>query len=204
MFTVVPEGVEDAEDLSLLKDKQSTDPQHFLGYSADRCSFWLGIVGCFTWLKFSMSRFACQALAVHSHGSSGNLDALRFQSRIQGPRDWQLRHRIVRYGFTVLIQSCSVTTSTLTPLVVVGHLRLVKVYPFTVGANVRTTVTGFRHDSCAVSPLLRTGKSAHLVPTAIWSGRRTFDVEILGKHRSRQSVLFFSGALCTCSLRFMS
>ena len=90
----------------------------------------MGIVGCFTWLKFSMSRFACQALAVHSHGSSGNLDALRFQSRIQGLRDWQLRHRIVRYGITVLIQSCSVTTSTLTPLVVVGHLRLVKVYPF--------------------------------------------------------------------------
>ena len=137
-----------------------------------------------------MSRFACQALAVHSHWSSGNLDALRFQSRIQGPRDWQLHHRIVRYGITVLIQSCSVTTSTLTPLVVVGHLRLVKVYPFTAGANVRTTVTGFRHDSCAVSPLLRTGMSAHLVPTAIWSGLRTFDVEILGKHRSRHR--FFS------------
>ena len=88
-------------------------------------------------------------------------------------------------GITILMQSSSVTTSTLSLLVAVGPLRLVKVFPFTDGANIRTTVSGFRHDSCAVSPLLHIGRSAHLVPTAICLGRRTFDVESLGKHRSR-------------------
>merc|ERR1719429_629092 len=45
-------------------------------------------------------------------------------------------------GITILMQSSSVTTSTLTPLVAVGLLRLDKMFPFTVGANVGTTVTG--------------------------------------------------------------
>ena len=86
-------------------------------------------------------------------------------------------------GITILMQPSSVTTSTLTPFF------LVKMSPFTVGANVRTTVTGIRHDSCSVSPLLHIGGSAHLVPTAICSDRRTSDVEILGKHRSRHRIL---------------
>ena len=139
-----------------------------------------------TWLYFSLSRFACQALAVHFQGSSGNLDALRFQSRIV----------LSGCGITILMQSSSVTTSTLSLLVAVGPLRLVKVFPFTDGANVRTTVSGFRHDSCSVSPLLHIGRSAHLVPSAICLGRRTFDVESLGKHRSRHRRVPHTGCHC--------
>jgi len=45
-------------------------------------------------------------------------------------------------GITILMQSSSITTSTLTPLVGIGLIRLEKMLPFTVGANIGTTVTG--------------------------------------------------------------
>merc|ERR1712100_801823 len=45
-------------------------------------------------------------------------------------------------GITILFQSSSVTTSTLTPLCGIGLVRLDKMFAFTMGANVGTTVTG--------------------------------------------------------------
>lgn len=44
-------------------------------------------------------------------------------------------------GVTVLVQSSSITTSTLVPLVGVGAVTLEKMFPFTLGANLGTTVT---------------------------------------------------------------
>ena len=44
-------------------------------------------------------------------------------------------------GITVIVQSSSITTSTLTPLVGMGALRLEQMYPLTLGANIGTTVT---------------------------------------------------------------
>lgn len=49
---------------------------------------------------------------------------------------------LVGCGVTMVIQSSSVTTSTLTPLVGLGVLRLEEMFPLTVGANVGTTLTG--------------------------------------------------------------
>eukprot|EP01134_Creolimax_fragrantissima_P008598 CFRG8598T1 len=43
---------------------------------------------------------------------------------------------------TILVQSSSITTSTLTPLVGLGALKLEKMFPVTLGANIGTTVTG--------------------------------------------------------------
>jgi sodium-dependent phosphate cotransporter len=43
---------------------------------------------------------------------------------------------------TILMQSSSVTTSALTPLVGIGLIRVDKMFPFTIGANIGTTVTG--------------------------------------------------------------
>jgi sodium-dependent phosphate cotransporter len=43
---------------------------------------------------------------------------------------------------TMIIQSSSVFTSTLTPLVGVGIVSLERMYPLTIGANIGTTVTG--------------------------------------------------------------
>jgi sodium-dependent phosphate cotransporter len=44
-------------------------------------------------------------------------------------------------GITLLVQSSSITTSTLTPLVGMGVLRLEAMYPLTLGANIGTTGT---------------------------------------------------------------
>ncbi|KAL7512164.1 hypothetical protein ACHAXN_009142 [Cyclotella atomus] len=45
-------------------------------------------------------------------------------------------------GITILVQSSSITTSVLTPLVGVGCIQLEQMFPLTLGANIGTTVTG--------------------------------------------------------------
>jgi sodium-dependent phosphate cotransporter len=45
-------------------------------------------------------------------------------------------------GITMLVQSSSITTSTLTPFVGMGALRLEQMFPLTLGANIGTTLTG--------------------------------------------------------------
>merc|ERR1712151_593733 len=58
-------------------------------------------------------------------------------------------------GITILFQSSSVTTSTLTPLVGIGLVKIEKMLAFTVGANVGTTLTGIL--SALVSDKRKTG-----------------------------------------------
>jgi sodium-dependent phosphate cotransporter len=48
---------------------------------------------------------------------------------------------IVGLGVTIAVQSSSITTSTLTPLVGVGVITIQQMYPLTLGANVGTTCT---------------------------------------------------------------
>lgn len=49
---------------------------------------------------------------------------------------------IVGAGMTILVQSSSVFTSALTPLVGIGCLKLERMYPLTLGSNIGTTGTG--------------------------------------------------------------
>lgn len=49
---------------------------------------------------------------------------------------------IVGLGITLAVQSSSITTSALTPLVGMGVIRLEQMYPMTLGANIGTTITG--------------------------------------------------------------
>ena len=49
---------------------------------------------------------------------------------------------LVGVGVTVAVQSSSITTSILVPLVAGGVLTLRSAYPITLGANVGTTITG--------------------------------------------------------------
>jgi sodium-dependent phosphate cotransporter len=48
---------------------------------------------------------------------------------------------LIGCGITIIVQSSSITTSTLTPLVGMGALRLEQMFPLTLGANIGTTVT---------------------------------------------------------------
>ena len=49
---------------------------------------------------------------------------------------------LIGAALTVLIQSSSITTSTLTPFVGIGALHIEQMFPLTLGANIGTTVTG--------------------------------------------------------------
>jgi len=48
----------------------------------------------------------------------------------------------VGFGLTICVQSSSITTSALTPLVGIGVLSLERMYPVVLGANIGTTITG--------------------------------------------------------------
>jgi sodium-dependent phosphate cotransporter len=54
-------------------------------------------------------------------------------------------------GFTILVQSSSITTSVLTPLCATDMVKLEQMFPLTVGANLGTTVTGLLASTTAVS-----------------------------------------------------
>merc|ERR1719310_798341 len=76
-------------------------------------------------------------------------------------------------GITILFQSSSVTTSTLTPLCGIGLVRLDKMFAFTIGANVGTTVTGIL--SALVSDKRKTALTVafshtlfNIIGTLIW------------------------------------
>ncbi|XP_069116620.1 sodium-dependent phosphate transport protein 2B-like [Argopecten irradians] len=49
---------------------------------------------------------------------------------------------VVGCGLTILVQSSSIFTSTMTPLVGVGVVSLERMYPLTLGSNIGTTTTG--------------------------------------------------------------
>ena len=49
---------------------------------------------------------------------------------------------IVGMVLTVMVQSSSITTSLIVPLAGAGVLRLQQIFPFTIGANIGTTITG--------------------------------------------------------------
>ncbi len=49
---------------------------------------------------------------------------------------------IVGLVLTVMVQSSSITTSLIVPLAGAGVLRLQQIFPFTIGANIGTTITG--------------------------------------------------------------
>lgn len=58
---------------------------------------------------------------------------------------------LIGTGITILVQSSSITTSTLTPLCAVGLITLAQMYPLTLGANIGTTVTGLLAATVATS-----------------------------------------------------
>ena len=142
VITDIAEGIEGAEDESLLKNKQSTDHNIFMDTPlTDAAAGWILLfvsLGCLT---------LCLVLLVKLLQSifKGRVAIwMRFVLNLEFRIPEVGNYVIILFGcaITILMQSSSVTTSTLTPLVAVGLLRLDKMFPFTVGANVGTTVTG--------------------------------------------------------------
>ena len=66
-------------------------------------------------------------------------------------------------GLTVLVQSSSITTSLVIPFVGTGTLSLKKIFPYVVGANIGTTITGFLAALAIGTPLALSAALAHLI-----------------------------------------
>ena len=58
---------------------------------------------------------------------------------------------VVGMGITIMVQSSSITTSTLTPIAAVGLITLEEMFPLTLGANIGTTLTGIMGATVATS-----------------------------------------------------
>ena len=69
---------------------------------------------------------------------------------------------VLGLGLTSVIQSSSITTSLLVPLQGTGILKLEKVLPFTIGANIGTTVTAIMASMATGHPAAITLAFAHL------------------------------------------
>jgi solute carrier family 34 (sodium-dependent phosphate cotransporter) len=70
---------------------------------------------------------------------------------------------LVGIGVTVAVQSSSITTSILVPLVAAGVLTLPSAYPITLGANVGTTITALLASLAVLRPEGLTIALVHLL-----------------------------------------
>lgn len=66
-------------------------------------------------------------------------------------------------GLTVLVQSSSITTSMAVPFIGTGHIKLDKIFPFILGANIGTTITAFLAALAIGTPLALSVALAHLL-----------------------------------------
>merc|ERR1711871_348826 len=83
-------------------------------------------------------------IAVWLHRSvNGDIPDLKLGS-VTVPLAWLTGYiaMAVGVGATILVQSSSITTSALTPLVGIGVIKLERMYPTVLGANIGTCVTG--------------------------------------------------------------
>ena len=64
---------------------------------------------------------------------------------------------------TAMVQSSSITTSVMVPLVGAGIVTLEQVFPFTIGANIGTTVTAMLASLATGNPAAITVAFAHLL-----------------------------------------
>ncbi len=73
---------------------------------------------------------------------------------------------------TVLVQSSSITTSLIVPLAGAGTVKLKRVFPYVLGANLGTTVTGLMAAAAVMNPAAMTVALAHtffnIIGAAIW------------------------------------
>ena len=72
--------------------------------------------------------------------------------------------RAMAFGvvLTILVQSSSITTSTIVPLAGAGVLTLRQIFPFTLGANIGTTITAMMA-SLTLNPIAMVAAFSHLL-----------------------------------------
>ena len=84
-------------------------------------------------------------IAVWLHRSvNGQVPDIKCGEHVRIPMGWASGYlaMLVGLGLTICVQSSSITTSALTPLVGVGVLQVERMYPTVLGANIGTCITG--------------------------------------------------------------
>ena len=104
---------------------------------------------------------------------------------------------------TVMVQSSSITTSLIVPLAGAGTVKLKRVYPYTLGANLGTTITGVIAATAVPVPAAVAVAISHvsfnLIGTAIWYPLRRVPINIarwygrLAANSKRYAMLFLLG-----------
>lgn len=74
-----------------------------------------------------------------------------------------IRALVLGIGVTVAVQSSSITTSVVVPLAAAGVLTLEQIFPYTLGANIGTTVTALMASLATGSPAAVTVAFVHLL-----------------------------------------
>jgi solute carrier family 34 (sodium-dependent phosphate cotransporter) len=110
-----------------------------------------------------------------------------FLKRLEGLfRSFFFRNDLIAYIVgaitTVIVQSSSVTTSLIVPLAGAGAVRISRVFPFMLGANLGTTVTGVIAATANPVPDAVAVAIAHvtfnLIGTAIWYPLKTVPISL--------------------------
>jgi len=104
---------------------------------------------------------------------------------------------------TVMVQSSSITTSLIVPLAGAGVVKLKRVYPYTLGANLGTTVTGViastANPVAAAVSVAISHVSFNLIGTLIWYPLRGVPIGIarwygrLAANSKRYAIMFLFG-----------
>uniref|UniRef100_H2ZBY3 Sodium-dependent phosphate transport protein 2B n=1 Tax=Ciona savignyi TaxID=51511 RepID=H2ZBY3_CIOSA len=85
-----------------------------------------------------------KVLSTLMHGPASRIIKKVINTKFRRPFGWVTGYLsiLVGAGLTFLVQSSSVFTSILTPLVGIGVISVERMYPLTLGANIGTTTTG--------------------------------------------------------------
>ena len=124
--------------------------EHMAGFSGNETVFLilLGLVILFSSMKLIVT---CTRLFVNEYG-----EALVDKYLFRGPA----QSFALGLGLTATVQSSSITTSLIVPLIGSGVLKIKKILPYTIGANIGTTVTAIM---AALAAAGATGSSAPIV-----------------------------------------
>ena len=89
---------------------------------------------------------------------------------------------------TVLVQSSSITTSLIVPLAGAGTVKLKRVFPYVLGANLGTTVTGMMAAMAVMNPAAVTVALAHtffnILGAGIWYPLRIVPIRLAKRYAS--------------------
>ena len=137
----------------LVKFAESMADWDILGWDTNNTTFLilLGVLALFMSMKLIVM---CTRLFVDEYG-----DALVDKYMFKGPT----QSFALGLGLTATVQSSSITTSLIIPLIGSGVLKIKKVLPYTIGANIGTTVTTLMAALAAMSVAAATDSSAPLI-----------------------------------------